>query len=549
MHDIYAKQIAYHLSLQNILRVCISPGSRSTPLTYALSQQKNLEKMIHFDERGAAFHAYGYAKSSKTPVAIVVTSGSAVGNLFPAIIDAFLEEVPLIIITADRPPELLECGANQTCDQVKIFHNYVRWYFSIPGPDSAIPEGFIGSTVAQAIRKATHPTGGPVHLNCCFREPFFTEHFPINTPCISYEPTETHLSTEVIQIWANKLSSAKRGVIIVGSTPAKSSLQPICDLAIQLDWPIFTDVLSGLRSKGTSNNVIPYHDFLLASMPTPDCILHFGDRLVSKTLIEWIKNSSPSFYSMVNASQCRHDPLHKLTHKITIDPANFCTPLLPLISQKKSWSSEWKLLSQKIENTIDNHIPSHSEPGLFRFLHHYIPKDFSIFFANSLPIRDANNFFFPKSFNGTVFGKRGSSGIDGNIATAIGLAEGSKTPLIAILGDIAALHDINSLAQLQKCKTPVIIIIINNQGGGIFSFLPIAQKKDVFEEYFATHHPFNFEHAAKMFSLPYFLLKDLNDLSRFFKQPTSYIIEFQTDREKNCALHKEIEKKINKEIS
>jgi len=235
MNDAYAKQIVSHLVQQGVRHVCISPGSRSTPLAYAFSQEEKLEKLIHFDERGAGFYAYGYAKASKTPVVLLVTSGTAVANLFPAVMEAFEDEVPLIVITADRPPELRDCGANQTSDQVKIFGDHVRWYFEIPCPDTAIPSGFIGSTIAQAIYRATQSPKGPVHLNCLFREPFLSDSDQEFLPSTYYEPTHHTLSTSSIEQWAKKLSSCERGVIIVGSLtkiPLRSSRNArLADLA------------------------------------------------------------------------------------------------------------------------------------------------------------------------------------------------------------------------------------------------------------------------------------------------------------------------------
>ncbi len=426
MNDAYAKQIVSHLVQQGVRHVCISPGSRSTPLAYAFSQEEKLEKLIHFDERGAGFYAYGYAKASKTPVVLLVTSGTAVANLFPAVMEAFEDEVPLIVITADRPPELRDCGANQTSDQVKIFGDHVRWYFEIPCPDTAIPSGFIGSTIAQAIYRATQSPKGPVHLNCLFREPFLSDSDQEFLPSTYYEPTHHTLSTSSIEQWAKKLSSCERGVIIVGSMTTSRSLKSLFALAEMLDWPILPDIISGIRSEGLHKNVIPYYDMVLKLVPhfRPDCVLHFGDRLVSKPLSQWLKQAAPPIYAMVADHPKRHDPTHTLTHRFQTDPTIFCEQLLSWIPRRISWLSHWKAVSQVIEGHIDEFIPPASEPGLIRFLLHSLPPHYGLFFANSMPIRDAEQFFFPRFHRGPIYGKRGTSGIDGNIAMIVGLAEG-----------------------------------------------------------------------------------------------------------------------------
>jgi 2-succinyl-5-enolpyruvyl-6-hydroxy-3-cyclohexene-1-carboxylate synthase len=550
MNDAYAKQIVHHLALQGVRRVCISPGSRSTPLAYAFSQDERLEKIIHFDERGMAFNAFGYAKGSKTPVALLVTSGTAVANLFPAIMDAYHEEVPLIVITADRPHELRDAGANQTSDQVKIFGTHVRWYFEIPCPDAAIPDGFIGSTIAQAVYRATHSPKGPVHLNCLFREPFLSEYEPPMIPSTHYETTHHTLATSSVEQWAKKLSSCERGVIVAGSMKTSRPLKSIFALAEQLDWPILPDIISGLRSEGMHQNAIPYYDVVLkfASHFRPDCILHFGDRLVSKPLMQWIQRCSPTIYAMVADHPERHDPTHTLTHRIQCDPTVFCEQVQPWLPRRVSWLAHWKAISQTVEGHIDEFVPSASEPGLMRFLHHHLPPHYGLFLANSMPIRDADQFFFPRFHRGPIFGKRGTSGIDGNIAALIGLAEGSERPLVAVIGDLTALHDINSLALLKKCKVPVILIVVNNQGGGIFSFLPISQKKEMFEEYVAGAHPWHFEEAAKMFHIPYLSMNDPSQLTRILREDKTCLIEFKTNRVENRALHLKIEENIKEKI-
>lgn len=550
MNDLYAQQIIHHLVQQGVRHVCIAPGSRSTPLVYACAQEEKLEKTVHFDERGAAFYAYGHAKSSKTPVAIISTSGTASANFFPAVLEASLDEVPLIVLTSDRPPELRDCGANQTCDQVKIFGTHVRWFFEIPCPDSEIPAGFIGSTIAQAVFRATQSPQGPVHLNCLFREPFLSGEKTASMTSTHYEPTSLTLPPITCEQWGRKLSQGVQGVIVAGSMSTNRSMKPIFTLAESLDWPVLPDLMSGLRSEGLHPNVIPYYDLVLKNLPNlqPDCILHLGDRLISKPLTKWIEKHAPPLNVLVADHPFRHDPTHILSHRIECDPALFAELILPFVHRRPSWLQRWKEISEIVEGHVDEFIPAASEPGLLRFLHHHLPPHYALFFANGMPVRDADQFFFPRFHRGPIFGKRGVSGIDGNIATLVGLAEGSQRPLVAVIGDQSALHDLNSLPLLHKSKVPIILIIVNNQGGGIFSFLPISQKKEIFEEYWAAAHKWRFEEAASMFNLPYFALSNPSELSRALRDEKTTVIEFKTSRAENRSLHLGIEENIKQKM-
>ncbi len=546
MNSRFAQQIIGHLVSQGIRRVCLSPGSRSTPLALAAAREPRLEKRVHFDERGAAFHAYGYAKGSSFPVAIISTSGSAVGNLFPAVMEASYDHIPLIILTADRPTELRDCMANQTCDQVKFFGNYVRWYAEIPVAEPGLSDAWLEGTVAHAVYQAMQSPQGPVHLNCQFREPFSSNIIYPTTSTIQYEPSYAMAADETIHKWGQQLASSKRGVIVTGAMPYHSrNYASLFALAEKLDWPILPDLMSGIRSEAEHPAVIPYYLDILKSVSNlePDCILHLGDRLISKPIQMWLNRLTPSTpHLMVASHPLRGDPHHRVTHRLMTDPLLFCKQLLPWLSRRTSWLGEWKNLSRLLEERLDPVLLEPlSEPGLIRYLHHHLPSHYAIYFSNSMPVRDADRLFFPKTSRGPIFGQRGLSGIDGNIATAIGLAEGAGRPLIAILGDQAALHDLNSLAQLRFSKIPVILLIINNQGGGIFSFLPISQEHEVAEKYFAAAHSWKFSGAADMFQIPYAMLSDLSQLQQSLREEKTILLEFPSDRHQNVLIHQALD--------
>jgi len=547
MNDHWAKLIIDHFVEQGVHHFCLSPGSRSTPLAWAVSQDERIESTVHFDERGAAFHAYGIAKASHNPVVVISTSGSALGNIFPAVMEASHDFVPLIILTADRPPELQECGANQACDQTKIFGSYVRWQSELPCPDPSIADAYIGSTIAQAVYRSKRPPQGPVHLNWKIREPLLTgSAIPSTEISTHYETSHMAVSTQTLEQWAKKLSCAEKGIILAGPMATQKSRKAICQLAQHLHWPIFPDILSGLRSEPDDVTLIPYFDALVKLFPElrPDCILHLGERPISKAVSLWLEKSPPQTYMAVADHPLRHDPSHLVTHRMELDPVLFCQQILPLLPRGASWLDQWQILSLQIE--IDSLVSPLSEPSLTRFLHHHLPPHFGLFLANSMPIRDADQFFFPRFFRGPIFGKRGLSGIDGNIATALGIAKGAQKPIVAVLGDQTALHDINSLALAADAKYPVVFVIINNGGGGIFHFLPISQKESMFEKFMAGAHTWNFSGAAKMFRLPYIPLTDFSVLGKALHDEKSCIVELSTNRIENADLHQSILRELKK---
>lgn len=536
----FTQELIHQLVLQGVEYFCIAPGSRSTPLAVAIAENKRARTFVHFDERGLAFHALGYAIATGKPAALVVTSGTAVANLFPAVMEAAMSHIPLILLTADRPPELRDSGGNQTVDQVKIFGTFTRWQVDLPCSCEELPHRFLATTLGQAVYRATASPAGPVHINCMFREPFFREEALIEQqpPCI-YEPTTTRLDSASSHKWAEHLSNANRGVIVVGSLPQGVDLKPLLALAEKLDWPIFADISSGLRSLGRHPAVVPHYDLILKGREdlSIEMLLQFGDRFVSKTLATWIKKTNPPLYCHISDHPIRIDPGHQITHRICANPASFAEAMVEKIEKKDGWLGQWQAESGEIEQRLLFSDVEISEAGLIRWLSSHVPQQAAFFFGNSMPVRDGETFFYPSNSCGPVFTQRGVSGIDGNIATIVGLSVGSQKPIIGLIGDQTALHDLNSVAQIKKSPFPILIFIINNGGGGIFSFLPVQQHTsfETFETYFANSHSFSFEHAAPLFHLPYYHPKSWEELGDV-PLTESCIVELQTERARSCSL-------------
>jgi 2-succinyl-5-enolpyruvyl-6-hydroxy-3-cyclohexene-1-carboxylate synthase len=548
LNERFAKHIIDLLVAQGVDYFCCAPGSRSTPLLIAVEAHPRAKRFVHFDERGLGFHAVGFGKATRRAAAVVVTSGTAVANLLPAIIEAHNERVPLLLLTADRPPELQDCGANQTCDQIKLFQNFVRAQIALPCPSTALPERYMATTIAHAVASAMH---GPVHLNCPLREPLFAA-LPqeiLASHSMQLISSVLYPSAYTIAEWTERLFKIKRGVILCGSDHLPYT-EAVFRLAEALHWPIFADILSPLRQGGAHDHLITYFDPLLKAKSDLSCdaIVQFGNRFTSKTLQQWLERQSLEFYLHVSDHTMRQDPSHLITHHIHTTPQLFCQEIAaraPEVAQEEpaplqDYNAACRSqLTQAFEmqNTL-------SEPAIFHELSSLFNEEWALFLANSMPIRDANQFLAPLHPCGPIFANRGVSGIDGNIATAVGIAQGTQKPTLALIGDLTLLHDVNSLFQVANSSVPIVILVINNGGGGIFSFLPIANRRQVFEEMIAAAHTLEFSHAAELFGLPYVHLQTLEELVLTLeeqqKAPHSCLIEVTTNREQNVILHQQL---------
>lgn len=502
---------------QGVTDFFLASGSRSTPLVLAAAEHPKARIHRHFDERALGFYAMGCALGKESPVAILTTSGTAVANLMPAAMEASLASIPLILLTADRPSELRDISANQTTDQVKLFANLVRWQFDF---DPAMPEAAIRSQVAHAVFRSVAPHPGPVQMNCPLREPF----------CLTQTATEgkkipTLFSRSRPQVHRELPS---RGILLIGSVPKRSDLAPILILARALQWPVFADIRSSARLHPT-NEQIRHYDWLLDS-PAPDCILHFGERLTSQRLMEWLVKCKPHYIHISPYSNwC--DPFHLLSERIVSDIPEACSNFFN--TPDPDWLLLWKKSDLDTREKLFSVSADGTETDIFRKLSKAPLDDWAIFLGASMPIREGDWFLFPERAKG-FFSNRGASGIDGNIATAAGLAEGLKTPVLAIVGDLTALHDLNALALLRASKQPIILLISNNGGGGIFSHLALA-KTPRFEELFAFAHDFAFKHAAQMFDLPY-----ETDLETALQTKRTCIVELKNSRQENALFHERL---------
>ncbi len=570
-NQLWAALIVEELIRNGVDFFCVSPGSRSTPLVAALSENPKAKLIVHFDERGTAFAAIGYARATGRPAAWITTSGTAVANGLPAIVEAATDTVPIILLTADRPPELRQTGANQTILQPNIFSEYTRWSFDLPAPDLSVDPASVLTTIDQAVYRARRSPKGPVHLNLMFREPFLPE--PENKgesvgspdlwrkkdrPYTRYAASGPGVDEGEIEGLWDELRGVERGLVVAGRLESRRQGEAVLKLAEALDWPVLPDVGSQVRVGANSNSLVPYYDALLSDEQfkethAPGAVLHLGGRALSKRLEQFIAGARPNPHIVVRENPFRLDPNHRVTQSVEAGIEGFCEALAKTAARRPaavsvSWKESWVEASRGLEKRLQRLVEGEkkpNEPLVARLISRYIPEEHGLVLASSMPIRDVDTFAAVDGPAIPVVANRGASGIDGTVATAAGFARGLGKPVTLLIGDLALLHDLNSLSMLKKL--PVVVVALNNDGGGIFSFLPVAQHEKFFEPYFGTPHGLDFEEAAAMFGLDYERPRSVASFTEAYgaasDRETPTLIEVKTDRKENVALHRELLKK------
>ena len=568
---LWARLIVEELVRCGVGFFCVAPGSRSTPLVAALAENDGARELVHFDERGTAFGALGYARATGRPAAWITTSGTAVANGLPAVVEAATDGVPMILLTADRPPELRQTGANQTIDQPDIFGDFVRWRFDLPAPGLEIDPAMVLTTVDQATYRASRAPGGPVHLNLMFREPFLSDGgeepppgpatwLKSDLPYTRYAATRPAVDETEIEGLGNALRTVERGLVVAGRLASREQGEAVLRLAASLGWPVLPDVGSQVRLGADARGLVTHYDALLADEAfagahAPEAVLHVGGRSLSKRLEQFLSRSRPDPYVVVRENPFRLDPHHRVTHSVEMNVVDFCAALVGAIgprrpAQGESWTTGWRRASEEAGRRMADLLDAAtmpSEPLVARLVSRNIPPDHGLVVASSMPIRDLDTYAATDGPLVPVAANRGASGIDGTVATAAGFARGLGRPVTLLIGDLALLHDLNSLAMLRDLR--VVVLAINNDGGGIFSFLPVARHEAIFEPYFGTPQGVNFEPAAAMFGLGYERPQTTNELLEAYRaacaREGSTLLEVSTDRDENVALHRELLAKIS----
>jgi len=563
---------------------CISPGSRSAPLSYSLASNKNIKSFVHIDERSSGFFALGIAKVTGIPVIVVTTSGTATAELYPAIIEAYQQRTPLIICTADRPAELVDTGANQTINQRNIYKNHIRWFRDVGLPSTKeYSLKYLQKIATKAFEISSLKDKGPVHLNFPFEKPLepfsFTDE--INEKLIKINSAATikndSLSKEKKQArkklenLSEKLIDIEKGLIIAGPLEYDRKLTgKIKQLSIITGYPVLADASSQLRfalKKSDKNVISNYHSILLSEKfvenHQPDIIIQLGRTVTSSSLENYLAECECERYSVNNYGDL-FDPSRKTKTVYSLEPCFFSEVILNFLSDKKfkrnksSWLKDFNKaeeISEKMKQKIFIKSKLTDEPGIINETLNCIPEKTNILIGNSLPIRDFDNFATKTTKEFIIHFNRGASGIDGVTSTALGISStGKKTVLLT--GDLSFLHDIGSLASAVKYSLPVTVILINNNGGRIFGTLPISRKKKLLSRYFVTPHNLELDEIIKSFGVDYFRVNDkykfVHTLKNCIKQNSTSVIEIKTNADASVKLRNnyfnEVKKIIDREF-
>ncbi len=565
------------LARAGLRSVCIAPGSRSTPLTMAFAEHDGIRIYPHLDERSAAFFALGLALATEEPVALVCTSGSATANFFPAIIEAHESRVPLLVLTTDRPPELRYSGANQTIDQIKMYGDYALWSVDAPLPESqpaALTIRALRTLAARAYATADGIGGGRkgvVHVNLPFRKPL--EPIPVETDHadaiddagFDYAGAFTVMTggatiptVQQMQTLLALLERHERGIIVCGpKSLGENFVSAVAQLSQRTGYPIFADPTSDVRFGGHVQDtaVIGGYDTFLNAPPTweaPDVVLRFGGVPTSNVLNSYLERIDVKHRVQVSADGVWADDTHRTHLFVHADPTLLCLSLSGRLPARPEslWAQHirmveavtWLNLSQRLgDEFFDGQVVAD--------LLDRLPDGANLFAGNSLPVRHVEQFARPSTKHLHIFANRGASGIDGNVSTALGLAAATGKPTVLLVGDITLYHDMNGLLAVRNCGVDnLTIVLLNNDGGGIFQRLPVSKFDPPFTELFVMPHGLQFEHVARLYGLDFVSVTDRETFRSAVDVTvggrTPRIIEVRTDAAHDDARRKQIQQLV-----
>jgi len=588
---LYLSAFVDELVRSGLKHIVISPGSRSTPIAVLAAEHAELKVWIHIDERSAAFFALGLAKRSGQPVALLCTSGTAAANYYPAIAEANLSRVPLVVLTADRPHELRDVGAPQTIDQLGMYGSHVKWFVEMP-----LPEGNVSMirharmVAARAVMTAGAAPTGVVHLNFPLREPLLPElghpqlfsaerradnvayTADIHAPVGIAKDQLLDLSTELLQ--------AGRGLIVVGPCDDKELASRIASLAELLNYPILADPLSQLRSgvHPKAHIIDSYDSFLriegIVKELQPKLFLRFGAMPVSKPLLLYMNKYIEAKHIVVDEGGWR-DPTLLMATRITANAAVLSQQLVEVLreqearklisnldqaeaahSEQRAWLSRWQQIQHTSAGVLEEVAAHHHDGELFegtvvKHLQQLMDNGSALFIGNSMPIRDVDSFWRNDEKEIALLANRGANGIDGLVSTAMGVSALQRGTVL-LLGDLSFYHDLNGLLAAKLHRLDITIVVVNNDGGGIFSFLPQSTLPNHFEALFGTPIGLDYEHAAHLYGGQFQRVSSWEQFQEAFRQAQASgglnIIEIPTKRELNVTLHRSIWPKLTKAL-
>jgi 2-succinyl-5-enolpyruvyl-6-hydroxy-3-cyclohexene-1-carboxylate synthase len=583
--DTYVRAFVDELARSGVHHVCACPGSRSTPLALLLASHPDIRLWMHLDERSAAYFALGLARpgprrnaAGVVPVAVLSTSGTAAANFFPAILEAQHSRIPLLVLTADRPPELSDVGAPQAMDQIHLYGNHVKWFVAASLPEST-PQSlrYIRTLAGRAVGTALASPAGPVHLNFPFREPLIPAPAQETTavpdggvhearrdgrPYVAVTAAPRAADGVVFRHLAERLTAMPRGLIVCGPQHDPALPAAVAHLAARLHYPILADPLSGVRcGPHDHGQVLDAYDAFLrdehcASDLIPEVIVRLGAMPTSKPVLQYLQRHSNAYLVVVDGGGGWQEPALLAADMIFAEPAQWCLQLAALLDARATeattvdhschWLEQWLRVDRVARATLDERLAALEEPfegKVFAELAAHIPDGATIFAGNSMPVRDLDAFFAGSRRAIHFLANRGLNGIDGVVSSALGASAVRDGPLILVIGDLSFYHDLNGLLAGRLHDLDAMIILLNNDGGGIFSFLPQAAHREHFELLFGTPHGLSFRGVVEMYGGRYQRVASWPELREALAERGDRglrVVEIATERQRNVALHREL---------
>lgn len=565
LNPLWARALVDELVKGGVRHAVVCPGSRSTPLALACAEQPRLTTWSVIDERSAAFFALGIGKESGLPAAVIATSGTAGAHFLPAAIEASMSHVPLLLLTADRPIELQGWGAPQTMLQQNLFGGFVRWFADLGVPEASSNVVLhLRATAARAVATALAAPRGPVHLNVPFREPLAptADGAPLaslsplaavgraDAPVTRIVPPDRHPSHAQLDALRARLLATERGVIVCGPRDAADGLvSSVARLGRTFGYPVLAEAASQVRYRH-SGEVISLYDALLrhapfASRHRPELVLRFGGGLTPKGPQAWIDGSG-AYVVQLSDEGALVDPQHAASMVLQGDPVSACDHLSAGVEPRTTaWSASFAAAEGRARAALEqafSETEALTEPRIARDVVASLPAGATLFVSSSMPIRDVDA-FAPAGASVRVLANRGVNGIDGITSSALGVAAASGKPVVALVGDLAFLHDLGGLLTAARHRIPLTVVVVQNDGGGIFSFLPIAQFPEHFERLFGTPHGLSFEHAAGLFGARYSAPRTAGELRSALRSGLEgglNLIEVKVDRQANVREHQQL---------
>jgi len=556
----FARALIGELHAAGVATAVVCPGSRSTPLALAVAQQPGLPHTVHIDERSAAFHALGFAKATGRPVALVCTSGTAGANFLPAVAEASHARIPLVVLTADRPPELRAWGAAQTMEQRALYAGFTRWCEESPCPSEGVGAGYARALARRAVCEATGPAPGPVHLNLPFREPLVPATIDDVPAVAGTAPPEGAMlvqeASDPSGALVAQLRARPHGVLVFGpDRPDASLAESLRRMAAALGWPVIADPASGLRAGTALDGVlIRGADLLLRDAETagalrPDLVLRFGGLPTSKAVNQWLAGHAAADVWLVDPAAGFRDPQHRASRVLRATPRQFCDLVAGGARQPAgiggSWLGLWRHADRVARTAVEQALAADARflsPHLAQALWRALPAGAVLYAANSMAIREVDAFAGARADALQVLANRGVNGIDGQVSAALGAAAGSRRPTVLWCGDLTLLHDVSGLVAGRLHDADLTIVVSNDDGGGIFEYLPVARavSRSVFEPLFAVPHGLDLSELAR--GLGWNAVRSTTTAA--FTQALAqalrggrHVIEVPVDRAANTAFH------------